>query len=54
MPVVNLEAGGRDIGEIIEEAGFANVEYKKIMQEGPGIILAINRPNIFGVATKNL
>ncbi|NNE83912.1 MAG: methyltransferase domain-containing protein [Alphaproteobacteria bacterium] len=43
---------GREIGETIEEAGFANVEYKKIMQEGPGIILAINRPHIFGVATK--
>ncbi len=44
---------GRDIGEAIEEAGFANVEYKKIMQEGPGIILAINRPHIFGAATKS-
>ncbi len=44
---------GREIGEAIEETGFANVEYKKIMQEGPGIILAINRPHIFGVATKS-
>jgi ubiquinone/menaquinone biosynthesis C-methylase UbiE len=44
---------GRDIGVAIEEAGFAKVEYKKIMQEGPGIILAINRPHIFGVATKS-
>ncbi len=44
---------GREIGEAIEEAGFANIEYKKIMQEGPGIILAINRPHIFGVATKS-
>ncbi len=44
---------GREIGKAIEEAGFANVEYKNIMQEGPGIILAIIRPHIFGVATKS-
>jgi ubiquinone/menaquinone biosynthesis C-methylase UbiE len=43
---------GRDIGATIEEAGFANVDYNRIMQEGPGIILAINRPHIFGAATK--
>ena len=60
-PVVGSDvevAGGFNAGHdpvmrdviAIEEAGFADIEYKKIMQEGPGIILAINRPHIFGVA----
>ena len=43
---------GREIGTTIEEAGVANVDDKRIMQEGPGIILAINGSHIFGAATK--
>ncbi|HSF95695.1 MAG TPA: class I SAM-dependent methyltransferase, partial [Thermohalobaculum sp.] len=43
---------GRRISDAIRKAGFAEVEVHDYMQEGPGIILAINRPHIFGTAMK--
>ena len=43
---------GRDIGRIIGQAGFSTVECDLYMQEGPGIILAVNRPHICGIAVK--
>lgn len=43
---------GRRISDAIKRAGFAEVEVHEYMQDGPGIIVAINRPHIFGTATK--
>jgi len=43
---------GRDIGPMIEHAGFSQVKITSYMQQGSGIILAINRPHIVGVAIK--
>ncbi len=43
---------GRDIGRAIELAGFDTVDCHRYMQEGAGIILAINRPHIWGMAIK--
>jgi ubiquinone/menaquinone biosynthesis C-methylase UbiE len=43
---------GRRISDAIQKACFAEVEVHDYMQEGPGIILAINRPHIYGTATK--
>ena len=43
---------GRRISAAIRNAGFAAVEVHDYMQEGPGIILVINRPHIYGTATK--
>jgi ubiquinone/menaquinone biosynthesis C-methylase UbiE len=43
---------GRDIASHIEEAGFSQVKIDRYKQQGEGIILAINRPHIFGGATK--
>ena len=42
----------RDIGIVIQQTGFSNVQYVDYMQEGSGLILAINRPHIYGWATK--
>ena len=43
---------GRDILADINTAGFSKVESKQYLQEGPGLILAVNRPHIYGIATK--
>lgn len=43
---------GRRIAEAIQNIGFAEIEVCDYMQQGPGIILAINRPHIYGTATK--
>ncbi len=43
---------GRDIGAVIAAAGFEDVDCTPYMQDGPGIILAINRPHIWGSARK--
>lgn len=43
---------GRDIEDIINNAGFSKVELESYMQEGSGLILAINRPHICGTAVK--
>ena len=43
---------GRDIGSEIDAAGFSQVSRQAYHQEGEGIILAINRPHIYGVAIK--
>ena len=43
---------GRDTGAEIDAAGFSQVSYQAYHQEGEGIILAINRPHIYGVAIK--
>jgi len=43
---------GRQIGKAIKENGFHNVNYKRYMQAGKGIILEINRPHIYGLAIK--
>lgn len=43
---------GRDIGDFINHAGFSKVEFESYMQEGPGLILAVNRPHICGFAIK--
>ena len=43
---------GRDIGSEIDAAGFNQVSWQAYHQEGEGIILAINRPHIYGVAIK--
>ena len=43
---------GRRISDAIQNAGFVEVEVQDYLQEGPGIVLAINRPHIFGTATK--
>jgi SAM-dependent methyltransferase len=43
---------GREIGTAIEAAGFDRVDCRPYRQEGPGIILAINRPHIWGTAIK--
>ncbi len=42
----------REIGKRIDEAGFEEVSYTKYKQEGPGLILAINRSHIYGWARK--
>lgn len=41
---------GRDIAAAIERAGFATVEIERYHQAGPGLVLAVNRPHIAGVA----
>ena len=43
---------GRDIGSEIDAVGFSQVSRQAYHQEGEGIILAINRPHIYGVAIK--
>lgn len=43
---------GRRIGDAIKQAGFSSVDLLEYMQPGPGIIIAINRPHIQGVAVK--
>ena len=43
---------GRDISATIHQAGFSSVESTPYMQPGPGVILAINRPHIWGTAEK--
>jgi SAM-dependent methyltransferase len=45
---------GREIGETIERAGFERVDCRRYKQDGPGIILAVNRPHIWGMAIKSL
>jgi len=44
----------RSLGRAIESVGFEKVSYQEFMQEGSGIILAINRPHICGWAKKKL
>ena len=36
----------------IDAAGFSKVDCECYKQEGPGILAAINRPHIFGVARR--
>ncbi len=43
---------GREIGRAIEQAGFDAVDCRRYMQEGAGLILAVNRPHIRGTAIK--
>lgn len=43
----------RQLGKAIENAGFEKVVYKKYMQEGAGLILAVNRPHLYGWAQKS-
>ena len=43
----------RKLSRAISTAGFESVEYQKYMQEGEGLILAVNRPHIFGWAQKS-
>jgi SAM-dependent methyltransferase len=43
---------GRDIGDAIRAAGFERVECESYLQDGTGLILAINRPHIAGFAFK--
>ncbi len=42
---------GRDIAGAIERVGFSRVAIEHYRQEGPGWVLAVNRPHIAGVAT---
>lgn len=42
----------RDIGGAIRKTGFSEVQYEGYMQNGSGIILTINRPHIYGWASK--
>lgn len=42
----------RDIGPSIQNAGFAEVNMESYMQDGAGIISAINRPHVAGVARR--
>ena len=41
---------GRDIASAIENAGFARIDMERYPQQGPGWVLAVNRPHIAGVA----
>ena len=43
---------GRDIAKAIKSIGFSKVKYIEYMREGKGIIITINRPHIYGWATK--
>ncbi len=43
---------GRELGKAIMGAGFEKVVYQKYMQQGEGLILAINRPHLYGWAQK--
>ncbi len=43
---------GREIGAAIERAGFEKIDCRRYKQAGSGIILAVNRPHIWGIATK--
>lgn len=43
---------GRNIGSQIRAAGFARVDLESYMETGTGIIRALTRPHIAGVAVK--
>ena len=43
---------GREIGKAIEKTGFKSVKSETYFQEGAGLILAVNRPHIYGIAVK--
>ena len=43
----------RQLGKAIEKSGFEKVNYKKYMQEGKGLILAVNRPHLYGWAQES-
>jgi hypothetical protein len=41
-----------EIGPAIQAAGFASVDFNRWMQDGSGVISAVTKPHICGVAIR--